>query len=62
MSIPCPIGTTFGDGSGKERVSTVTIADETRSARRSVGPPRQCVNQSTSGIPSGRTIGAASTA
>ncbi len=62
MSIPWPIGTTFADGSGNERVSTLTTADETRSASFSVVAARQCVYQSTSRIPSGRTIGAASTA
>ena len=62
MSIPCPMPRTFFDGSGNDRASTETTAVHTFSAARTTECPFQCVYQSTSGMPSGRTSGAASTA
>ena len=59
MSIPCPIATTFRESSGNERRSTVSTADESRSASTSVRLGFQCVNQSRSGTRRGRVSGAA---
>ena len=61
-SMPCPIARTFGESSGKVRRSTLRITFDSRAASRSVGLGFQCVYQSTTGTPSGRASGAASTA
>ena len=50
------------EGSGNERSSTDVTAVEARSAACRSRLARQCVNQRTSGTPSGRTSGAARTA
>ena len=59
MSMPWPIASTLFESSGKERLSTLSTAVESRSARTSVRLRFQCVNQSSSGMPRGRTSGAA---
>src|SRR5439155_1669050 len=61
-SIPWPSATSFDDSSGNERRSTLTTRVTTRSATRKDRPAYQCVYQSSSGIRSGRTSGAAKSA
>ena len=58
-SIPWPIATTFPDGNGNERSSTLRTAVASRSASTSVRLRFQWVNQSSSGTWRGRVSGAA---
>ena len=57
--MPWPIGTSFGEASGKEPSYGLMMRVERRSAIRSLRLRRQCENQSTTGIRSGRANGAA---